>query len=142
MFHLIYHSQALSCSDQDLNEILKVSKNFNSANDITGLLLLRDFYFLQLLEGDELAVRRLLDKIKTDRRHRDIQVIAEANSNSRMMDSWSMALVDSAALASSAEGLLNIFELAREKDKMFSTKSELEVVMRLFALKSRQLILR
>ncbi|AOL21971.1 BLUF family blue-light photosensor [Erythrobacter litoralis] len=44
---------------------------------MTGFLIFSSGRFLQLLEGDEIALDRTLSKIRTDGRHRDMEVLCD-----------------------------------------------------------------
>lgn len=138
-FHLIYRSKALINKDNSLTEILKVSREFNSTNDITGMLIFRDNHFLQLLEGQEDIVRKLLEKIRLDMRHMQVTVIAETTSEKRMMQDWSMALVDSSSLTNTAKDLFELFDLGRGSNT-FESKAALEIIMRKFSDRAKKLV--
>ena len=69
MLSLIYSSVATrSLDDDDLAGLLAQSRRANAENDITGVLLFRNGYFLQLLEGPDQAVRAKMATIKHDGR--------------------------------------------------------------------------
>ncbi len=44
----------------------------NNGMSITGLLIIRNKHFFQILEGKEEKVDTLFEKIKTDKRHKDV----------------------------------------------------------------------
>ncbi len=77
-------------SEQELEELLQKSRRNNLAADITGLLLYKDGVFMQTLEGPEAAVRTVLEKIKSDPRHRNFTTLMEARILERSFASWSM----------------------------------------------------
>ncbi|MDH5582165.1 MAG: BLUF domain-containing protein, partial [Bdellovibrionales bacterium] len=78
MFQLIYLSWASDTFDpfgpRGMQSILNTAQNFNSSKNITGMLIFRNQLFLQLLEGEQKDVMELFEKIKSDPRHKDIQV--------------------------------------------------------------------
>ncbi len=92
MFYLIYISTATREMDGGtLRDILKTSRGYNATHGITGLLLFKEGRFMQLLEGDETAVRELYRRILRDERHRGIATLLEGNDKERMFPGWAMA---------------------------------------------------
>jgi hypothetical protein len=78
MRQLLYVSNA-SCglAPRALDAILSASRANNILLGITGLLLHIDGGFLQILEGDERAVRELYARIAADRRHREPRILLD-----------------------------------------------------------------
>jgi hypothetical protein len=99
IFQLCYTSTATGeMQRQNLVDLLKVSRRNNEAAGITGLLLFSANRFIQLLEGDEAAVRKLYARIRKDSRHRDVTIVFEEQVEARECPDWSMgfqALEDS-----------------------------------------------
>jgi hypothetical protein len=92
MLSLIYVSSSIKqLSDAELLDILKVSRENNSTQDITGLLLYKGGNFMQALEGPEEAVRALYEKIKQDPRHKDVSIISSEQIQARQFPAWEMA---------------------------------------------------
>ena len=50
--------------------------------------------FIQYLEGNQIKVLELFDKIKKDKRHTDIELISYAERDSREFSNWEMAFED------------------------------------------------
>ena len=95
VFQIVYRSIAKEgLSQADLKSILGASRRNNPAQGVTGLLVLRDGFFLQLLEGHETAVRSLVEKIKKDSRHTGFTVLAEVPGGERIFTQWSMGYLD------------------------------------------------
>lgn len=95
VFQIVYRSVAKQgLSQEDLKSILGASRKNNPALGVTGLLVLREGFFLQLLEGSESAVRGLVEKIKKDRRHSGFTVLAEVASGERIFKNWGMGYLD------------------------------------------------
>ena len=108
MYHLIYVSQAARpLSESELAEILKKSRDYNSRDGITGLLIYKltpsasRANFMQLLEGEKGEVVRAFDRIKADRRHHTKIVLEEGEIAVRNFPDWSMGFrnIDEADLA-------------------------------------------
>ncbi|KTR52350.1 BLUF domain-containing protein [Curtobacterium oceanosedimentum] len=91
MLSLIYSSVATRpLGDDDLAALLAQSRRANAENDITGVLLFRNGYFLQLLEGPDQAVRSKMDTIKHDDRHTKVTVLTEELIEERQFPEWTM----------------------------------------------------
>lgn len=117
IFHLVYQSEAsVDISYTDIRDILEVSRRNNSRDGITGLLIYRDGYFLQLLEGDEAKVHLILNKIRADKRNHSLQVLIETTSDQRLFEDWSMAFFDADIPSPATESLLDLFELSTKAD--------------------------
>ena len=92
MFQLTYYSKAsLDLTSEDISNILKKSREYNSKNDITGCLLFHNDIFLQLLEGEEGAVKEIFAIIEKDTRHLIFNFLSEGNIETRTFKNWSMA---------------------------------------------------
>ena len=81
-----------------VRSILATSRRNNLRLGITGVLLISQGYFAQLLEGSRPAVDSLLDRIMRDRRHSDIVSVHERSVGLRDFGSWSMAFVRQTSL--------------------------------------------
>ncbi|MGY3089413.1 hypothetical protein ACVWYF_002461 [Hymenobacter sp. UYAg731] len=80
LYQLIYQSQAMVPFEApELLALQQQAEAYNQAHGITGALLhTTDGRFLELLEGDEAAVRHLYyHHILRDPRHRDCHILAE-----------------------------------------------------------------
>ena len=94
-FFLVYASIANEdFSPEQLLELLAVSRRNNESCGITGMLLYKDRRFLQVLEGDEAAVRATYARIERDPRHRDVVVLVTDEEREREFADWSMAFHD------------------------------------------------
>ncbi|HVW75528.1 MAG TPA: BLUF domain-containing protein [Rhizomicrobium sp.] len=91
MRQLLYVSTTLpDLTPAVLDEILTASRRNNAMMGITGLLLYIDGGFLQMLEGDERALRELHARISTDRRHWDLRLMLDREVGQRAFPGWSM----------------------------------------------------
>ncbi|ASD64717.1 BLUF domain-containing protein [Bdellovibrio bacteriovorus] len=117
VFHLVYFSKAAEdLSYTDIREILEVSRRNNARLGITGLLIFRDGYFVQLLEGDEAPVRNVLTAIRDDDRNYSVKVLIEAIGAERLFPDWSMAFHDGDITTASSEHLVELFESVSASD--------------------------
>jgi lipopolysaccharide biosynthesis regulator YciM len=91
MLRIIYSSSATApFSEQQLDELLQTSRRNNLAADITGMLLYKEGNFMQTLEGPELAVQTLVEKIRSDPRHSNFTALMETPILERSFGNWSM----------------------------------------------------
>jgi hypothetical protein len=92
LFQVIYESQASrTFSEAEVEALLAASRASNTRRGITGILLYRHGTFTQVLEGEEPAVRALLEKIQRDPRHKNFSVRLEQVIKNRSFPNWSMA---------------------------------------------------
>ncbi len=91
MFFLIYVSAAVTWfSSTELHALLASSRQHNQRAGITGLLLYKDGNFMQVLEGDEAAVRALHQRIAADLRHHGMVTIDSGTVAERQFGQWCM----------------------------------------------------
>jgi hypothetical protein len=96
VFRLIYKSQSTvpeEWRETELGNIFRVARNKNTANGITGALLLYDDWFAQTLEGEESVVRKLFDRIEQDPRHKAVEIREQGVVPARVFSRWAMAKV-------------------------------------------------
>jgi hypothetical protein len=94
MIQLAYISKATDEFNQDVEEnifnILETARKHNGDKGISGLLIYRNGYFLQLLEGNVDSVLQLYGKIATDSRHVQIRTLFKQESSLRLFPNWAM----------------------------------------------------
>jgi hypothetical protein len=91
-YQMIYSSQATAAmSIADLEEILVDARTGNEKRKVTGVLVYVDGVFLQILEGEEQALRTLMRSIASDSRHTNVKVFYEAEVDRPIFTSWRMA---------------------------------------------------
>lgn len=92
---LVYVSIPVDIGTEDVRDIVAVARDFNARHDITGALLYeQDDYFLQCLEGSRFAVSSLYNRIATDRRHRDVEILSMGTVARRDFPGWSMGHIE------------------------------------------------
>ena len=95
MFQLVYLStEAVAFDAAQLLALQTESEQANRQRDITGMLLYRDGFFLQALEGSREAVGALMDRIQKDSRHKALLVLLAGAVVERDFASWSMGFRD------------------------------------------------
>lgn len=133
IFHLLYRSKSVGVPDSaTLGDILVVARRRNKEDLISGFLIYRDGYYMQLLEGPQKKVRECLARIEADKRNTALTILGEVHSSNRMMPDWSMAHVMPAQVKVSSESYIDLFDLG-SSDDLFRDKQALEVMLRLFS---------
>jgi len=110
MFRLIYRSKEREeFSPSDLKKLLALARSRNRAVRVTGMLIYKKGDFLQVLEGDEAAVKRTFLRIENDPRHGDLCVMqhAEFVRGPQMFRKWSMGFADVTDTAFMLSGFIN-----------------------------------
>lgn len=88
---LIYLSSAvMSLEHSDIQDILRHSREANTKNEITGLLLFKDGNVMQVLEGDSAPVDELHQKIVNDPRHTGLITLIRSPILMRSFADWKM----------------------------------------------------
>ncbi len=101
-YQLMYSSAASQpMGAADLEQILVDAREGNARRGITGVLVYADGVFVQILEGEQAAVRSVMERIARDDRHRRVKVFQQREVEARAFGEWSMAYLapDRAALA-------------------------------------------
>lgn len=119
IFHLVYISEAVAdISYTDIRDILEAGRKHNLQDDVTGLLIFRDGYFVQLLEGNEANVRKVLNRILLDDRNYSLRILTESTSEQRLFDKNPLAFYDGDISSNSTEDLSSLFEACMASDMM------------------------
>lgn len=91
LYRLIYMSAAADYIDwDDLKDILTKSEKNNAELDVTGMLVLSDNKFLQVLEGPADNLNHLYAKILQDARHQNSQLLSYTPIHRRLFSAWAM----------------------------------------------------
>ena len=95
LHRLVYASRWSNGLGEDVeaavHRIVAASIHNNRQLDVTGLLMAHDGWFLQALEGPEAGVGQIMERIRSDRRHRDVVMISSGPAPSRLFKDWNMA---------------------------------------------------
>lgn len=82
------HWPALRMSlDEEIDRTLLRVRRINSKSGVTGALILTDSHVFQLLEGPWPAVKRTFECVLEDRRHSDLMVLSNQQTDYRMFHS-------------------------------------------------------
>lgn len=74
----------------EVARILEQARRNNERNDITGVLVLNENYFLQSIEGARPDINNLLKNLIQDDRHFSLQIIECCEVKQRRWNEWSM----------------------------------------------------
>lgn len=90
---VVYRSQATGSTDSLLNlaAILSESQRGNDRAGLTGVLAAHRNRYVQVLEGRSGDLDRLLRRLETDPRHRDIVIMDRRTVAERSFGDWAMA---------------------------------------------------
>lgn len=97
LFRIVYVSDAVGAAADGLMpliDIIGVSDRNNRRDHLTGVLLRHDGRFLQAIEGARVDLDRLMAKLGTDHRHRDLRILVDRPVDNRLFPDWAMARVD------------------------------------------------
>lgn len=98
IFQIAYISDnATTVNIKQLNEIMtsiqEDSKRNNTADNISGALMFNQHCFAQILEGESHVIEKTFERIQTDPRHQNIQVLDYGPIESRSFPEWAMAFI-------------------------------------------------
>jgi Sensors of blue-light using FAD len=111
IYELIYYSVASpSLNSNDISNILEVSKENNSKNNITGCMLYHNDAFIQILEGNQDVIETLYSKIEKDERHYNARLVYNDTKEERLFKDWSMAFYDLDKVDTDDKGKLSFRE--------------------------------
>ena len=92
MTTLIYDSIWTSTFTPDELELfLTTIRLENSRLNVTGILLYHNGNFIQIIEGENLIIADLFEKIKNDERHNQVIKLVDFKMKDRSYENWSMA---------------------------------------------------
>lgn len=91
MERLVYVSTASpSLAGGDVFDIIQKSSLRNPDRGITGFLCMVSGLFFQYIEGETLALDKLLDDLSHDQRHHSISILGRWATNQRAFPAWKM----------------------------------------------------
>ncbi|MFN4353476.1 BLUF domain-containing protein [Parvibaculum sp.] len=91
IYQIAYMSAARpGMSDAEVHDILRASTANNRRDGLSGMLLLVDGTFFQVLEGEREMVEQTYRRILTDARHSALLRVLERNREERSFPDWTM----------------------------------------------------
>jgi hypothetical protein len=91
--HMTIEGEPQAVADE-IQRILKWSREWNKRAGVSGALLLNLRQFAQVLEGPPEVVKGLFGHIACDKRHQGVTLLEHGLVGSREFGAWSMAYVD------------------------------------------------
>ena len=92
MRQIVYFSTATDRQDAlVLADIVAQSRRHNLRDHITGLLVAGGHRYLQIIEGSEQVIARLVARLRRDDRHVAMSVLIDRTIQGRNFDGWAMA---------------------------------------------------
>lgn len=91
---LVYTSRHEKLDTLAFESILKSSQWNNTLDLVTGVLVVDEASFLQVIEGSREAIAKCFARIMADKRHHDVQIIACGDVSRRLFHDWNMRLVN------------------------------------------------
>ena len=112
-----YLSQSkLDWTDEAIDQLLERSKQNNATKGITGAMIYANGYFMQLIEGPQIAVDELYSTIEADPRHDVLSLLHDQEIKSRHFSDWAMEYRDSDDLG---ERALMTIHAAKQDNERF-----------------------
>lgn len=129
---VLYISQAAQrLGVQDVLQLATRSAASNARVNITGLLIFAGGCFLQVVEGETRAVDYLMQRLKQDKRHRDVAIVVDEPIRRRSYGEWHMGchLLESAVGLSDVEWRLIIRQVSRLLAKGSAERDAIEAMV-------------
>ncbi|GMN01318.1 BLUF domain-containing protein [Erythrobacter sp. MTPC3] len=108
MIQLTYTSQAAQeLTSGDIFKIIETSSRNNLRDELTGFLIYSGDSFFQLIEGPEVSIDALFDRISGDPRHKQVNILSRKQVEERAFPKWRMKRVSpkSVSVGDPIEGL-------------------------------------
>ena len=119
-----YLSQSkLDWTDEAIDELLERSKRNNATRGITGAMIYANGYFMQLIEGPQIAIDELYSAIEADPRHEVLSLLRNQEIKDRHFSDWAMEYRDSDDLG---ERALKTIHAAKQDNERFPVMHFLE----------------
>lgn len=137
IYQTAYFSTASAgITDRDIARILARAHIKNAQRGVTGMLLLMDMTFFQVLEGEKDVVEALLKRIEANPLHSGLIRVGSAEREERIFPDWSMGYekIAHADVARAASGIapFDMSELANNKNmaRLATLAPEILIFMR------------
>ena len=129
MRQLLYASNtSRDIDDLVLAEILSASRRNNQVCGVTGILLYIEGGFMQVLEGEEVAVTDTFERICGDKRHWNTMVLLDRHAP-RAFSDWSMGFERPTA---SQEGIFTLTRDAIDGKLTSGASADIPALLRTF----------
>ena len=91
---------------EKLKALYLKAKTNNYKHNITGVLIYKNQNFLQVLEGEEAAVNATFERIRFDRRHRNIFEVINTSIDERIFEDYNFGFT----IIDNKVGLRNLYD--------------------------------
>jgi len=138
LYEILYSSSAKEkFSAEGIKFLLKQCFENNKVHGITGCMIYKKREFIQVIEGEKKSVIDLFEKIKSDSRHTQINIIWEGLTEKRSFEGWLMGFYNFDELnKKEIEGFSNILKEGMASAAPTDSKS---TASRLFELLSEDM---
>jgi len=91
--NFVYRSRAVpSLTERDVQALVRRAQSRNRREALTGVVLYDGDHFFQWLEGPDANLGRVVESIRSDHRHTDLEVLGRHDGVERRFDGWDMKL--------------------------------------------------
>ncbi len=136
MKRVIYCSQAThDVSPDELVALLEVSRRNNEKVGLSGMLLYSSQSFLQVLEGDAVALQETYARIGADDRHANLRLLMDADVAAPLFPDWTMGFehVDDEDLADELDGFTPATEYPLVNPDLVTNAGVAQTLLKLYA---------
>ncbi len=136
MKRVIYCSQAThDVSPDELVALLEVSRRNNEKVGLSGMLLYSSQSFLQVLEGDAVALQETYARIEADDRHINLRLLMDADVAAPLFPDWTMGFehVDDEDLADELDGFTPATEYPLVNPDLVTNAGVAQTLLKLYA---------
>ena len=99
MFHICYTSYVPDMSRDDFYAIVERAHTRNTELRIGGEISFCDSTIVQIIEGKEISVIELFQRIRVDRQHQDVTLVASLAVRDRNFETFGMCVSDPLTIA-------------------------------------------
>ena len=90
---VVYRSRSVALlAGHELKHLIRTAQSRNQGEAITGVVLYDNSHFFQWLEGPPAGVERVMNSIRQDSRHTDLEILAKGSASTRKFTGWDMKL--------------------------------------------------
>ncbi len=136
MRRVIYCSQAThDVSPDELVELLEKSRRNNERVGLSGMLLYSSQSFLQVLEGDAVALQQTYARITADERHDNLRLLLDAEVAAPLFPDWTMGFehVDDEDLAEDLDGFTPATDYPLVNPDLVTNAGVAQTLLKLYA---------
>ena len=136
MKRVIYCSQAThDMSPEELVQLLEVSRSNNETVGLSGMLLYSSQSFLQVLEGDAVALQETYARIAVDDRHVNLRLLMNADVAAPLFPDWTMGFehVDDEDLAEELDGFTPATDYPLVNPDLVTNAGVAQTLLKLYA---------